>query len=60
VGTESHWQERRECGLEVKGALFRRRNLSMFSTQRQSQEGDRSSKREQWEIHMKVQMKGQH
>lgn len=25
MGTESHWQERRECGLEVKRALFRRK-----------------------------------
>jgi hypothetical protein len=58
VRTESHWQESR---LEVRGALFRRMKLEyVFHTKRQSQEGDRSSKLERWEVHMKVQAEGQH
>lgn len=61
MGPERHWQERRERGLEAKGALFRRKKPEyVFHTKRQSQEGNRSSKAEKWEIHMKVQTEGQH
>lgn len=61
MGTESHWQERRERGLEGRGALFRRKKPEyVFHTKRQSQEGDRSSKSDKWKIHMKVQMEGEH